>query len=104
VNQILANPYVAATCGALIGFACIAGVAVSPRFVRSGGAKAATGVMMGAMALSMLVIMTVLLAFVLISPQSFVWFGISLAAGFVIGLAVMGVWLVRAMGQEDQGR
>jgi hypothetical protein len=104
VNEILANPLAAAVCGAIVGFASIAAVALSPKLVRSGDSKAATGVMMGAMGLSMVFILVVLLAYVAIAPESFLWFGLALAAGFVSGLAAMGVWMARTMSHEDQGR
>lgn len=59
---------------------------------------------MGAMGLSMILILIVLLAYVAIAPDSFIWFGVALAAGFIVGLAVMAVVLMRAMSDEDQGR
>ncbi|MBI5231530.1 MAG: hypothetical protein HY876_05115 [Coriobacteriales bacterium] len=104
MTEILSNPYVAALCGVLVGFACIAGIAASPKIMRSGGTAAATGVMMGAMALSMIVILTLLLLYVFVALDGFLWFGISLAGGFVAGLVLMSVRLVRGVEPEDQGR
>jgi len=104
VSEFLSQPIVAGVLGALVGFGAIAGVAFSPRFVRSGGQQAATGVMMGAMALSMILIMTVLLVYVVVAPDGFFWFGLSLAGGFIVGLAAMAVFMVRAQNAKGQGR
>lgn len=51
--------------------------------------------MMMAMMGGMLVSSLVLIAFVLIAPTGFLYFGLALAAGFLIGLGVIAVGLMR---------
>jgi len=51
--------------------------------------------MMLAMMGGMLVSSLILIAFVLVAPAGFLYFGVALAAGFVVGLGVITVGLVR---------
>ncbi len=48
-----------------------------------------------AMAVGMLAASGVLIAYVLVAPAGFIYFGLALAAGFVIGLCVIAFGMIR---------
>ena len=43
----------------------------------------------------MLVASGVLIGYVLVAPGGFLWFGVALGAGYVIGLGIAAVWMMR---------
>jgi len=96
LREVLSQPFVAALLGFLIGSALIVATAWSRRFSTSSDASDSVAIMMGFMMGGMLLATAVLIAYVFVAPQGFLYFGLSLATGFVVGLAVMAV----VMGRE----
>lgn len=94
LREILATPWIAAVLGFVIGAALIGAAAWSRNISTSPDKRDSIAVMMMFMMGGMLVATGVLLAYVFIAPQGFLWFGLSLSAGFVIGLAVAGIRLM----------
>ena len=81
--------------GFLFGVGLIAATAWSRSLPKSADAMDSIAVMMGFMAGGMLLAAGVLVAYVFIAPSAFVYFGLALSAGFVIGLGVISVILWR---------
>ena len=59
--------------------------------------------MMVAMVVGMLVASGALIGYVFLAQAGFMWFGISLGAGYVLSLGVVGVWMMRES-SHDKGR
>jgi hypothetical protein len=95
LREILAIPAIAATLGFLVGVGLIYATAWSRTISTSSDATDSIAIMMLFMMGGMLVASAVLLAFVWLVPKGFVWFGVSLGAGFVIGLGVIAIGMLR---------
>jgi prepilin signal peptidase PulO-like enzyme (type II secretory pathway) len=95
LREILATPVVAAVLGFLIGAGLITATAWSRTISTSTDASDSIAVMMMFMIGGMLVASGLLIAYVFIAPGGFLYFGLSLAAGFVIGLGVIAIGLMR---------
>lgn len=95
MRGILSQPVVAAVLGFLIGVALIAATAWSRKLSTSSDASESVAAMMGFMVGGMLLATCVLIAYVFVAPQGFLYFGLSLGAGFLVGLAVAAVVLGR---------
>ena len=88
-------PGVAGLLGFSVGVTLIAVMAWSRKLSTSSDASDAIVVMMIAMLGGMLAASAVLIGYVFVARAGFVYFGLSLAAGFVIGLGVVTVGLMR---------
>lgn len=95
LRELLATPGVAGILGFIVGVALISAIAWSRKLSRSSDAQDGIVIMMMAMMGGMLISSLVLIAYVLIAPAGFLYFGVALAAGFVIGLGVITVGLMR---------
>jgi len=95
LREILATPAVAVVLGFLIGVGLIAATAKSRTMSASRDASDSIAIMMMFMMGGMLLASGVLIAYVFIAPSAFLYFGLSLSAGFVIGLGVISVMLWR---------
>ena len=95
LRVLLATPAVAAVLGFLIGVALIAASAWSRTISTSSDARDSIAIMMMFMMGGMLVASGVLIGYALAAPAGFMWFGLSLGAGFVVGLCVAAVQMVR---------
>jgi len=95
LREILATPAVAAVLGFLVGAGLITATAWSRTISRSSDVSDSIAIMMMFMMGGMLVASGVLIAYVLLVPDGFLYFGLSLGAGFVIGLGVIAVGLMR---------
>jgi hypothetical protein len=91
----LAIPVVAAVLGFLTGAVLITAAAWSRKFSTSSDARDGLAIMMMFMMGGMLVASGVLIGYVLVAPGGFVWFGVALGAGYVVGLGVSAVWMMR---------
>jgi hypothetical protein len=96
LRALLAIPAVAAVLGFLIGAALIGASAWSRNISTSSDALNGLAIMMIFMVGGMLVASGVLIGYVLVAPSGFLWFGLSLGAGFVIGLGIAAVRMTRA--------
>jgi hypothetical protein len=92
---MLETPVVAAVLGFLIGVGLITATAWSRRIPTSTDPSDVIAVMMIFMAGGMLVASGVLIAYVFIAPSGFLFFGLSLAAGFVIAFGVIAFLMMR---------
>jgi hypothetical protein len=95
LREILAIPAVAAVLGFLIGVGLIGATAWSRNSSASRDASDSIAVMMLFMMGGMLLASAVLIAYVFIAPNAFLYFGLALSAGFVMGLGVISVMLWR---------
>lgn len=95
VRELLATPSIAGLLGFLIGVALVSALAWSRKLSTSSDARDGIIVMMVAMLGGMLVASGVLIAYVFVARAGFIYFGLSLAAGFVVGLGVITVRLMR---------
>jgi hypothetical protein len=95
LRALLAIPAVAAVLGFLIGAALIGASAWSRNISTSSDARDGLAIMMMFMMGGMLVASGVLIGYVMVAPDGFVWFGVSLGAGYVIGLGVAAVQMMR---------
>ncbi|MDR3685797.1 MAG: hypothetical protein P4L93_02400 [Coriobacteriia bacterium] len=95
LRALLAIPAVAAVLGFLIGAVLIAASAWSRNLSTSSDARDGLAIMMMFMMGGMLVASGVLIGYVLVAPGGFLFFGLSLGAGYVIGLGVSAVWMMR---------
>jgi hypothetical protein len=91
----LAIPAVAAVLGFLTGAVLITAAAWSRKISTSSDARDGLAIMMMFMMGGMLVASGVLIGYVLMAPGGFVWFGVALGAGYVVGLGVSAVWMMR---------
>ena len=96
LREILATPAIAAVLGFLVGVGLISATAWSRTISTSTDASDSVAVMMMFMMGGMLFASAVLIAYAFLVPSGFLWFGLSLAAGFVIGLGVIAVGLMRS--------
>lgn len=94
-RELLAVPWIAGALGFFVGAALIGATAWSRNLSASSDAYRSIAVMMGFMTGGMLVASAVLITYVYVAPTGFFYFGVSLAAGFVLGLAVSVVSLWR---------
>jgi len=97
LREILATPAVAAVLGFLVGVGLISATAWSRTISTSSDARDSIAVMMMFMAGGMLLASGVLIVYVFVAPSGFAWFGLSLALGFVVGLGVIAIGLMRQM-------
>jgi hypothetical protein len=67
----------------------------SRRFAKSPDGLDGIVAMMIAMVVGMFVASGVLIGYEFVAPAGFVWFGVSLGAGYVICLGAVGVWMMR---------
>lgn len=95
LRALLATPLVAAVLGFLIGATLIVAAAWSRTISTSSDARDSIAIMMMFMMGGMLVASGVLIGYALVAPTGFVWFGVSLGAGYVIGLAVAAVQMMK---------
>lgn len=95
LRELLATPLVAAVLGFLIGVGLITATAWSRRIPTSTDSSDSIAIIMLFMMGGMLVASGVLIAYAFIAPSAFLYFGLSLAAGFVIGLGVIAFGLMR---------
>jgi hypothetical protein len=95
LQALLAIPAVAAVLGFLVGAALIAATAWSRNISTSNEAINGLPMMMAFMTVGMLVAGGVLIGYVMVAPDTFMWFGLSLGAGFVIGLGASAVWMMK---------
>jgi len=95
LREVLSQPIVAGFLGFLIGSALIVATAWSRKLSASSDARDSVAVMMAFMMGGMLLASAALVTFVLVAPQGFMYFGLSLATGFVVGLAAVAVIMGR---------
>jgi len=95
LREILAIPAIAAVLGFLIGAGLITATAWSRKIPASTDPSDEIAVMMMFMAGGMLVASGVLIAYVFIAPGGFLYFGLSLAAGFVIAFGIIAFRMMR---------
>ena len=95
LRVLLAIPAVAAVLGFLIGAVLITASAWSRNLSTSSDATDGLAIMMAFMMGGMLLASAVLIGYVLVAPAGFLWFGLSLGAGYVIGLGVSAVRMMR---------
>ena len=95
LRALLAIPSVAAVLGFLFGAALITASAWSRNLSTSSDARDGLAIMMMFMMGGMLVASGVLIGYVLLAPSGFLWFGLALGAGYVIGLGVAAVQMMR---------
>jgi hypothetical protein len=95
LQALLAIPAVAAVLGFLVGAALIAATAWSRTISTSNEAINGLPMMMVFMTVGMLVAGGVLITYVMVAPSGFLWFGLSLGAGFLIGLGAAAVWMMK---------
>jgi hypothetical protein len=95
LREILAIPAVAAVLGFLIGVGLIGATAWSRNSSASRDASDSIAVMMLFMMGGMLLASAILIAYVFAAPSAFLYFGLALSAGFVMGLGVISVMLWR---------
>lgn len=79
----------------MVGVALIAAMAWSRKLSMSSDALDGIVVMMMTMMGGMLAASAILIVYVFVARAGFVYFGLSLAAGFVIGLGVVTIGLMR---------
>jgi hypothetical protein len=92
---LLSTPTIAAVLGFLIGAALIGASAWSRNLSTSSDAHDGLVMMMFFMMGGMLVASGVLIVYVLVAPNGFLWFGLALGAGYVIGLGISAVLMMR---------
>jgi len=95
LRELLSTPVIAGTLGFLVGVGLISAVAWSRKLVSSTDAHDGIIATMIAMMVGMMVASAVLIAYVLIAPAGFIYFGLSLSAGFVIGFCVIAFGMIR---------
>ena len=95
LRDLLVLPGIAGTLGFLVGVAMVAATAWSRRFAKSPDGIDGIVAMMVAMVIGMLVASGLLIAYVFVARAGFVWFGVSLGAGYVICLGAVGLWMMR---------
>jgi hypothetical protein len=95
LRALLSTPWLAVLLGLVVGVGLIAAVAGSRKLSTSSDGRDAITLMMLFMMGSMLVASAVLLCYVFAAPAGFVWFGMSLGVGFIIGLGVFSLILMR---------
>ena len=95
LREILATPAVAVVLGFLIGAGLIGATAWSRTISASRDVSDSIAVMMMFMMGGMLLSSGILIAYVFLAPSGFLYFGLALSAGFVIGLGVISIVLWR---------
>ena len=95
LRELLATPAIAGILGFIVGVALISAIAWSRKLSTSSDPQDGIVIMMLAMMGGMLISSLVLIGYVLVAPAGFLYFGVALAAGFVIGLGVITVGLMR---------
>jgi hypothetical protein len=95
LRELLETRSVAAVLGFLIGAVLIAASAWSRNISTSSEAENGLAIMMAFMMGGMLVASAVLIGYVLVAPGGFLWFGVSLGAGYVVGLGVAAFWMMK---------
>ena len=95
LRELLVVPIIAGLLGFFVGVAMIAVMAWSKNYSKSPDAHDSIIAMMIAMAGGMFVSSALMIAYVFVARAGFVYFGLSLAAGFVIGLGVISFSLWR---------
>jgi hypothetical protein len=91
LREFLATPVIAVVLGFLIGAGLITATAWSRKIPTSTDPSDGIAVIMIFMMGGMLVASGVLIAYVFIAPSGFAYFGLSLAAGFVIAFGVIAI-------------
>jgi hypothetical protein len=100
LRELLTIPVVAGILGFLVGAVLIALTAWSRNIPKSHDPLDGLAWMMGFMAGGMLLSAAVLVAYVYAAPAGFLYFGLALAAGFVIGLAVISIGMMRKSSRD----
>ena len=95
LRELLVVPIIAGLLGFFVGVAMIAVMAWSRTYSKSPDAHDSIIAMMIAMSGGMLVSSALMIGYVFVAREGFVYFGLSLAGGFVIGLAVVSISLWR---------
>jgi len=96
LREILATPAIAAVLGFLVGVALISATAWSRTISTSSDSSDGVAIMMMFMMGGMLLASAVLIAYAFLAPSGYLWFGLSLAGGFVLGLGVIAIGLMRS--------
>lgn len=86
---------VAAVCGLVFGIALVTPVLLSARFLAVGKFDAVLYVVLGSVFGGMLLALAVLFGYRALAPDGFVYFGVSLVAGFVVTLGIASVVMFR---------
>lgn len=102
VRELLETPAVAVALGFLVGVLLIGAAAWSRNLSASPDKRASIAIMMGFMMGGMLLATAILVGYVVIAPKGFLGFGLSLAAGFIAGLGVFAVLMVRQSHRDQQ--
>ena len=95
LRDLLALPGVAGTLGFLVGVAMVLATAWSRSLSKSSDGHDGIVAMMVAMVVGLFVATGLMIGYVFIARAGFIWFGISLGAGYVLCLGVVGVWMMR---------
>lgn len=95
LRELLATPLVAAVLGFLIGVGLITATAWSRKIATSADPSDGIAIIMMFMMGGMLIASGILIAYAFIAPGGFLFFGLSLAGGFVLGLGVIAFSLMR---------
>ena len=95
LRQLLSLPGVAGTLGFLVGVAMIAATAWSRNRSKPSDSTDSIVPMMVSVIGGMLVSSALMIAYVVVARDGFVYFGLALAGGFVIGLGVISIVLWR---------
>jgi hypothetical protein len=100
LRALLATPAIAAILGFLIGAALIVASAWSRNLSTSSDARDSIAIMMMFMMGGMLVASGVLIGYALFAPAGFLWFGLSLGAGYVLGLGAAAIQMMRESSRD----
>jgi hypothetical protein len=95
LRELLVRPGIAGTLGFLVGVGLITVIAWSKNLASSSDPQDGIVVTMMAMMGAMLVASGVLIAYVLLARSGFIYFGLALSAGFVIGFGVIAFGMIR---------
>ncbi len=101
VQEVLATPAVAVTLGVIVGAGLMAPLLWSSRFAYSEKPDRALYAAMVSSMGGVLVGAGILYGYYALAKEGFVWFGPSLIAGFVLGLGVVTILLMRRMAKSD---
>ena len=95
LRDLLVLPGVAGSLGFLVGVAMVAATAWSKSLAKSPDGLDGIVAMMATMVIGMLVASGLLIGYVYVARAGFFWFGVSLGAGYIVCLGVVGIWMMR---------
>jgi hypothetical protein len=95
LRYLFALPLVAGILGFLVGVAMVLATALSRSLAKSPDGNDGIVAMMVAMVIGMFVGSGLLIGYEFLAPAGFIWFGVSLGAGYVLCLVAAGVWMMR---------